>query len=314
MRVMAGLSVLFFGASCVFAQNAGTAEPKNSQDIQTAYCPQTHQLEAEPSQKFFLDGMIGKRHVRMYLDRGGSGVVGLFFDIGGTWETTLLGGTWNNGQIDASDATELHVATGHLTASLAKNRLTGTWTASNSNQSEPVELITIPEPSCDGKGTWRRFEDPDWPVTFAYPASWHLEQSEGDSITVTCPNPSEIAFDRHITVYHGAGVPAGPTNLVQCGKSWIYGYQCRCDQQDSQGCSVAKVSRLNAATILDVSEREHRIYCLDGGYVAAGEGEDRIILLRDQWLEIDSPVNTSEMVNRIVGSIISRKKEQQSRR
>src|SRR6185503_10259967 len=123
MRSILGISLLLLETVLASAQIAGSPTPFEPKNLQTAYCPQTHQLEAEPSQKFFLDGMIGKRHVRMYLDRGGSGVVGLFFDIGGTWETTLLGGTWNNGQIDASDATELHVATGHLTASLAKNRL-----------------------------------------------------------------------------------------------------------------------------------------------------------------------------------------------
>ena len=50
-------------------------------------------------------------------------------------------------------------------------------------------------------------------------------------------------------------------------------------------------------------EQEHRIYCLEGGYVAAGEGEDRVMLLRDQWLEINAPVNTSEMINRLANSV-----------
>jgi hypothetical protein len=307
MRDNFGITLLLMWSICASAQNANTPELTSAKDLQTGYCPQTHQLEAAPSQKFFLEGTIGKRRVRMYLDRGGSGVVGLFFDIGGNWETTLLGGTWDEGHIEASNATELHPATGHLVVSLDNNHLTGSWTSSKSGQAEPVELATVDEPSCDGKEAWKRFDNPDWPVTFSYPSSWHAEISEDDSVVLTCPNPAEIAFDQHITIYHGSGAPQRPTNLMQCGRSWIYGDQCRCDEQDSHRCPTAKVSRVNSATVLDVSEREHRIYCLNGGYVSAGDGEDRVILLGDQWIEINAPANSSEIIKRIAGSLTRRK-------
>jgi len=309
MRFIFGLGLLFVSAFSASTQSANSPRASVGQNLQTAYCPQTHPLEAEPSQKFFLEGAIGKRHVRMYLDRGGSGIVGLFFDIGGNWEATLLGGAWNNGAIDASDAAGDHRATAYLIASLANNHLTGTWTLSSSNQSESVELVTIPEPTCDAKDTWKVFKDPDWPVTFSYPSSWHLEQSDDDSITLTCPNPSEIAFDQHILIHHGTGTPDGPTHLLRCGRSWIYGDGCDCGQPDSHACTAAKIRRVNSATVLDVSEHEHRIYCLEGGYVAAGEGEDRIILLGDQWLEINAPVNSSELIHRLVNSVILRNKK-----
>jgi hypothetical protein len=301
--------MLLLGTVQASAQNADLPKPLDPKNLQTAYCPQTHRLEAEPSQKWYLDGAIGKRHVRMYLDRGGSGVVGLFFDIGGHWETTLLGGTWTDGQIDATDAREDRPATGHLKASLANNRLIGTWTVSTTNQSEPVQLITIPEPRCDAGGPWRHFHDPDWPVAFSYPASWHLEQADDDSIVLTCPNPSEIAFDQHISVHHGAGAPDGPTKLVQCGNSWRYGFQCRCGGQDSDRCPTAKISHMKSATVLDVSEQEHRIYCLNDGYVAAGDGEDRVVLLQDQWLEINGPVDSLELINRMIASVTLRKQK-----
>lgn len=295
------------------SQSSPLTKPKAAQDLQTGYCPQTHELETEPSQKFFLEGTMGKRRVRMYLDRGGSGVVGLFFDIGAKWETTLLGGTWRDGHIDASDATESRGATGHLVASLEGDHLTGTWTNLKRDQTEPAEFETISEPRCDGREPWKQFQDPDWPVTFSYPSSWHLEESQDDSVVLSCPNPAAIAFDQHITIYHGTGAPKGPTDLVQCGQSWIYGYQCHCSEEGAHSCPTARANRLKIGTMLDVSEREHRIYCLDGGYVAAGEGEDRILLLDDQWLEVNSPYETSGVMNRIIDSIDLRNRKQPER-
>jgi hypothetical protein len=302
MRSIDCRGLLLILACSVSAQSPEPPKPAAPQNLQTGYCPQTRQLEAQPSQKFFLDGAIGKRHVRMFLDRGGSAVVGLFFYLSGDWTPTSLGGDWNNGNIEMSDATETHPATGTLKASLAGDRLNGTWTAVNSTQPEPVRLVAIPEPHCDGKEKWRRFNDPEWPVSFSYPASWHLEQSD-NAVVLTCPNPSEIAYGQHIVIHQGTGMPEGPTHIVQCGKSWIYGDRCDCTQKDQHACATAKVSRTNSATMLDVSEQEHRIYCLEGGYVAAGEGEDRVMLLRDQWLEINAPVNTSEMINRLANSV-----------
>lgn len=302
MRPTGCAIVLLTLAAWAQAQTENSQKPVDSQNLQTGYCPQTRQLEAEPSQRFFLDGSIGNRHVRMYLDRGGSSVVGLFFNMGGNWENTLLGGTWNHGEIDASDATEEHPATGHLKASLADQHLLGTWVAANSNQTEPVKLAVIPEPRCDGKETWKRFDDPAWSVSFSYPASWRLEESD-NSITLTCPNPSEIAYDQHVTIYRGNGSPNGPTDLIQCGNSWIYGSHCDCSQKDAHACPTAKVNRTKPAVVLDVSEQEWRIYCEGGGYVAQGEGENRVILFGEHWLEITAPGGTSETMDRLVDSV-----------
>jgi hypothetical protein len=293
-------------AQSLSAQTHDLPESIDTRNLQTGYCPQTHPLEAEPSQKFFLDETIGKRHVRMYLDRGGSGVVGLFFDLAGNWDTTLLGGVRKDGHIDASDATENHPSTGELKASLADNRLTGTWTKTNGDEPEPVDLVPIPEPKCDGREKRKRFDDSDWPVSFSYPASWHLENS-GDSVTLTCPNPSEIAYDKQVDIYQGLGSPKGPTNLLHCGSAWKYGPNCDCSHKDSSpGCEQARISRRNSMTILDVSSQEWRIYCHGGGYVASGDGEDRIVMRGDRWLEIIAPGNSSEFLNRLIDTITMR--------
>jgi hypothetical protein len=314
MRSIDCLGLLLILTCSISAQSPEPPKPAAPQNLQTGYCPQTRQLEAEPSQKFFLDGTIGKRRVRMFLDRGGSTVVGLFFYLSSDWTPTSLGGEWNNGNIEMSDATETHPATGTLKASLAANRLTGTWIAVNSTEPEPVRLVDIPEPRCDGHEKWKRFKDPKWPVSFSYPESWHIEQS-GRSATVTCPNPANIAYQDQVTIYAGTGDPDGPpdepTSLLKCGDTWRYGESsCDCSRPDSLVCGTAKITRKHSATILDVSDREWRVYCRNGGYVAQGEGQDRIVLLDGNWIEIIGQGKSSEIVDRLIDTVTARKSSQ----
>jgi hypothetical protein len=308
MRPIDAAPVLLILASCVFAQSPRQQRTEeDKQNLQTAYCPNIHQLEVAPSQKFFLEGTIGSRHVRVYLDRGGSGVVGLFFDEA-NWQNTELGGTWMNGQIDASDEAEGHPATGHLKATLAANRLVGSWTRATDEVAEPVDLATIPEPTCDGKESWTRFDDPKSPASFSYPAAWHVEQNR-DGIYLTCPDPSEIAYNSNVFVQMGSGKFKSPPELLQCGGKWVYGTDgspCDCDHPDKLGCHIAKASSAGSATVLDVGEHEWRTYCRDGGYAGQGEGEDRIILLRHSWVEIMADGKSSGLINRLVDSVKER--------
>jgi hypothetical protein len=235
----------------------------------------------------------------MYLDRGGSSVVGLFFEMSGDWPDTLLGGTWKNGDIDASDGTEDRPKTGDLKASLTNHHLSGKWVQADGGEMEPVELDVVPQPRCDGKETWKRFEDPGWAPSFSYPASWHLEKSE-NIITLTCPDPSEIAYDQHVTINGGSGKPSGFTHLVRCGQTWIYGEACDCSAKGTHACPAAKVRRTRDATVLDVSEREWRNYCAGGGYVSQGEGVDRVVLFGDRWIEI---AGSPEVVERLTTTV-----------
>lgn len=292
-------------ACAVCAQSPNTQATKDADRSEDYwYCPKTHRLEAAPSQKFFLDGTIGQRHVRMYLDRGGSGVVGLFFDKT-TWQITEIGGTWNNGQIDSSDEAENHPATGHFSASFAGNRLIGSWTSENGNQADPIDLSTIPEPTCDGKEAWERFDDATKPVSFAYPASWHVEEDR-DGIWLTCPDPSEIVYSQGVLIKMGSGTFQSPPQLLQCNDKWVYGTsgsECDCNHPDNNGCHSAKPTHSGDATVLDVGDHEWRTYCHSGGYVGQGEGEDRIILLPHSWAEIVASGKSAVLIDRLVDSI-----------
>jgi hypothetical protein len=307
MRSTALATSLLLLTTYASAQSPAPQSTKDPDNKQYFYCPNIHQLEAAPSQKFLLEGTIGDRHVRMYLDRGGAGVVGLFFDTA-NWQITQLGGTWNNGQIDASDEAEDHPATGHLNASLAANRLVGSWTAETSRNVETVNLATIAEPACDGKEAWKQFDDPESPVSFSYPASWRLERDR-DGIWLTCPDPSEIAYSQNVLIKMGSGTFKTPPELLQCSDKWIYGTpgsKCDCDHADKPGCHVAKAVRDGSVTILDVGEHEWRTYCYGGGYVGQGDGEDRIILLPHRWVEIMASGNSVQLINRLVDAVEER--------
>ena len=305
MRSTACAAFLLLFASCVAAaQSTKPQAAKDADNDQYFYCPKLHPLQIAPSQKFFLEGTIGSRHVRMYLDRGGSGIVGLFFDLA-NWQITELGGTWNNGQIDASDEAENHPATGHLNASPSGNRVIGSWTSEKNDVAAPVDLATIPEPSCDGKEPWKRFDDPQSAVSFAYPGSWHVDRDR-DGIWLTCPDPSEIAYSQNVFIKTGSGAFQSPPELLQCKDTWVYGTagsDCDCDHPDKLGCHTTKAIHSGSATVLDVGDHEWRTYCHDGGYVGQGEGEDRIILLPHSWIEIMAAGKSSQLINRLVDSV-----------
>ena len=167
---------------------------------------------------------------------------------------------------------------------------------------EPAKLSTIPKPDCDGKGPWKRLDDPKWPISFSYPANWLLHVSS-DGISLICPNPQEIAAESEVDIYQGEGSPDGPTHLFQCGAGWKYGDNCGCEQEDSLSCHPAKISRQKDKTILDVSDREWRIYCRDGGKVAEGDGVDEIVLLHNSWLEAVSQIGTSDIIDRLIETV-----------
>jgi hypothetical protein len=308
MRSEALLTLLLVLAAGACAQSPDPQTAKQADRAEDHwYCPRTHPLQEAPSQKFFLDGSIGKRQVRMYIDRGGSGVVGLFFDKE-TWQVTEFGGTWNNGQIDGSDEAEDHPATERLSAALTGNRLIGSWTPVNSNDAEPVDLTTFAEPLCDGKESWRHFEDARSPVSFSYPASWRLDQDR-NGVWLTCPDPGEIAYSQDVYIRMGSGTFQGPPELLQCKENWIYrtaGSECDCDHSDDPSCHMTKAVRRGSAIILDVGEREWRNYCHSGGYVGQGSGEDRIIQLPHSWIEIMAQGKSSGLIDRLVDSVEER--------
>ena len=58
---------------------------------------------------------------------------------------------------------------------------------------EPFVFTIVPETACDGAGEWRTFSDPDWPITFDYPASWKLT-ADHDDVNIECPSVTRLAM------------------------------------------------------------------------------------------------------------------------
>lgn len=244
----------------------------------------------------------------MYLNRGGEVVVGVFYYTE-NWVPFILGGSWVEGgaiKVGAKpdqDGAEV----GQLAGRLTTKGLVGTWKQVGDNIAVPVHLKTVPQPSCDGKGPWKRFNDPRWPITFSYPASWRVT-TDPDGTTISCPDPSLMAYDGFaLQLSQGKRTDLELTGFVDCGGQWRQGSDCDCDRHDQVLCQVATVDQRNGMTILGGEAGEWRVYCRGGGYVALGEGDERLILIDDKWVRFYEEGLDSQIVERIARTIKGRR-------
>ena len=287
---------------------SGQEQTGGSDGYQGYYCPQTHALKISPSEQYWLQGTIGGKHARMYLNRGGDGVVGVFYYTS-DWLPILLGGLWKDGgRIFATDVPRTHdalpvvdTATAPLKGRLVDGKFVGSLTSAGGGQ-QPVHLIAMSQPRCE-TGPWRQFEDPGWPVGFSYPPCWHV-QATGDEIDLTSPDPMRMAYlGPDITVSKGGMADIKKTGLVMCGQEWKYGYSC--DSESDESCTrPAKSPQQGGITVIDISQHEWRTYCIDGGYQGQAEGVDRVLLLGNTWVEVSG--ENSDVVTRIVDSATRR--------
>jgi len=313
MRLVVNVLALSLFVTTASAQTASSNEPTETADQQTGLCPTTHNLESSPSEQYWLEGVIGSKTVKMYLDRGGSGVVGLFYDPKGDWKPVLLGGMWKESGIDLSAGADTAAfgpdalaPIGHLQGQLTNSVFLGQWKSKGGEQAEAVRLSVVPKTGCEGKGAWKRFDHPEWPFSFSYPASWHLVEehdSSGDYIRLVCPDPEEMAYEGDVSIQEGVGKNVDKTGLVRCGKEWRYDADCADDLKDSAFSHIPAQSLRHGMNILDLSNREWRNYCRNGPYVAQTEGTDLVVLLHSGWINIEQVGADSDLVGRIVDTI-----------
>jgi len=311
MRIVVNLLALFLCVLTASAQTAPSNEPTETKDVQSGFCPSTHNLELAPSAQYWLEGVIGSKTVKMYLNRGGSGIVGLFYEPNGDWKPVLLGGMWKHSGIDLSagyDTADYHSLNpiGRLQGQLTDNVFLGLWTPTGSDHIEPVRLSVVPATGCEGNGAWKRFSSQKWPFSFSYPASWHLVEEHdgpGDYIRLICPDPEEMAYNNDVTIEEGIGQPSNETGLVQCDKSWRVDAECGEDIKDSLYSHIPAQSVRHGMIILDISDHEWRAYCRNWGYVGQTEGTDRVVLLQNGWIKITRVGDNSDLVGRIVDKV-----------
>ena len=286
----------------VFAVALAAAQAPSTKEYQEAVCPSTPPLEVAPSSEHWFEGFIGRRRVRMHLERGGEAVVGTFYDTA-NWVPLILGGRWiNGGVVEATGRTEDDSVAGRLHGRITTSGFVGSWTPQGRAGTEPVQLKRVAQPECGHyTGAWRQFSDPRWPVTFSYPASWRLEE-RGDSLTLTCPDPSAMAYlDFNIQITQGSTDDEGAGYFVRCAGKWRYGRQCDCDNLDA--CRIAEITQENGMTVLCGDEMEWRVYCRNGGYVAQGFGSYRLLLLDDRWSDLIGQGPPSELIETIVKTV-----------
>jgi hypothetical protein len=274
---------------------------------QTAFCPKTAELEVAPSHKYWFEGTIGQKHVRMYLERGGGAVVGVFYDTT-DWSPLTLGGRWIDGEEGAVELiarNEWDFEGGSLKGEISAQGLSGVWSPSKDESQVTFHLKEVEQPKCDGKGTWRVFEDGHWPIRFSYPASWHVSVS-GDSVSLICPDPSLMAYDGYeIDITQGPTANNATTDFVQCGDKWIYGYACQCGE--AKRCKSAPVSEQSGITILNGDDRDWPVYCRGGGALGAGHGRREILTFEDAWIVVEGQGPPADLVERIVGTAKKRR-------
>jgi hypothetical protein len=279
---------------------ASTLAPQGRQ-YQTAFCPNTAQLEVAPSQKFWFEGSFGQKHMRVYFERGGTGVVGVFYNLA-DWAPITLGGQWIGGAQPSVALTaygERESELGRLTGEITAGSFNGVWSASGTSDI-PVHLKQTPQPKCDGSGPWKFLNDKRWPIGFSYPGTWRVNIT-AETITLTCPDPSLMAYEgSEIDVLQGTEANTVTSDFVQCGDKWIYGYGCKCE--NASKCTTAPAVNRDNMTILQGDNIEWRLYCRGGGYVGQGDGHRRVITFGDTWIAVQGQSRAGDLVDRIVAT------------
>jgi hypothetical protein len=291
----------------VMAVGMAPAQAPSEKQSQIGYCPRTAELNAAQQEKYWFEGMLGKKHVRMYLNRGGGGVVGVYYDTA-DWVPVFLGGKWISGEPAGVELTALSGrdrTVGILKAKITANGLAGSWTGAQA-EAEEFQLRSETQPKCDGSEKWKSFSDGRWPITFSYPGTWHASVN-GDSMTLTCPDASSMAYDGwEISVRQGGDAENETTDFVQCQDKWIYGYGCKCGA-NLDGCKNAVLSERGGITELRANQIDWKMYCRDGGYVGSGTGDRRVLTFGDTWIVVEAEGQPAELVERLVETVKRRK-------
>jgi hypothetical protein len=273
---------------------------------QSGRCPSTPELGNGNFSEHWLKGYIGKRQARMYLAIGNEGVAGAFYYTD-DWDPIMLGGKHlKDGFIQLSARKGDSKQVGGLTATLKTNTLAGVW-ISLDKQEARLRLKAVPKPHCETDNRqWRRFDDPRWPITFQYPASWHIA-SDGDSVTLTCPDPEPMAYEGfNISISHGIRHTDDDIGFIRCGKDW-YGATCDCSNLTGVFCDMpAEVTQKDGMTLISGDTAEWRGYCRGGGYMGETEGHRHVILIGDKWVQFIGEGTPSELIDEILPTIRQR--------
>jgi hypothetical protein len=275
----------------------------------------------EPTASYWLEGTIGGSDVRMYLERGGAVVAGVYYYTR-HGAALLLRGEWANGEVRLEETTD-NKQTGSLRGHLGPGGMDGVWSVpvpaegaavggARAARSVAVRLHRTKQPSCDGRGPWRRFDDPAWPMTFSYPADWSV-QRRGASLEVTCPDPATLLYDDPgVSMTTGVGLNRFARGeggaIIRCNGKWHFLAAdqggCDCSALDSW-CPKADVKQRDGLTVVS-GLRAWRMYCRGGSYQGQSDSQDYLFIDRDHWVTISGWGRGTAVVDRIAASFAAR--------
>jgi hypothetical protein len=280
-------------------------------------CPPTPGLPEGRRQweKWFV-GSIGSVGARMHLIGGGEIAKGEFYRQN-DWKPVIVGGRVQaDGTLLLHDEQESNCGVkdecagpGMLRARLTKASLTGTWKGSPGDQTKAIQMRVEPVPKCGVGGPKRVFRDPAWPITFEFPAAWHVDAT-ADAISLLCPDPDWMAYEgRNISLTLGNLAPSGdlPTEAIlsefirnEKGK-WQY------ESSLGGGPNPAVVGQRDGMTIIRAEDAARRGYCLVGGYSGLTDEELVLIILDGHWILVNGGPQATEIVKLVVNGAAPRK-------
>ena len=245
-------------------------------------------------EKWFV-GSIGSAGARMHLIGGGDIAKGEFYRQT-DWKPVIVGGRMRaDGTLRLHDEKESKcfaddecAGPGMLRAQLTMDGLTGTWKASPGDLPELMQMRVESAPKCDIVGPKRVFRDPRWPITFEYPAAWHVEAS-AQTIALLCPDPNRMASEgSNVSLTMGNLAPNGDlqdnglTGFTRNTKGvWEY------DSSLGGGSQPATVKQRDGLMIIVAEDASSRGYCLVGGYHGLVEGELELIIFNGHWILVN---------------------------
>lgn len=271
-------------------------------------------------EKWFV-GSIGGVRARMHLEARGGLAKGEFYRLN-DWKPVIVGGqagadgslTLHDELVDKVCNEDFCPGSGVLQARLTATGITGVWKPSVDHLPEELQMRQEPAPQCTGAGSQRVFRDPTWPITFAYPATWHVDVST-DTIVALCPDPDRMAYlDGNVSLTKGKMRPDGalPDKAAfsrDAGGRWQYLFNL------AGGPAPAHAEQRGGLTIVradDEQDESAGAYCgIQVGqyfesYVGLERIEDVLIVAGSQWVLVQGGAPAIDQVDLIVKSVAPR--------
>jgi hypothetical protein len=107
-------------------------------------------------------------------------------------------------------------------------------------------------------------------------------------LNLICPDAAGMFYDSSIEISQGTLSKIADEGFHLSGGKWMHDSRfCDAEANNPHGCiEAAVVGHRGPITILNDADHEWRVYCTGGGYVAQGDGEGKMLVIGDKWVDI----------------------------